>query len=54
MGQMGSRDVYKDLFTFQYTLDIQPPEKVFCVYIWGVQIPSQQVFGCLGYGYVKQ
>ena len=31
------------------TLDIQiAPQKVFYLYGWGVQVPSQHVFGCLG------
>ena len=35
------------------TLDIQiPPEKVFRVVFFGVQIPLQEVLGCLGHGTV--
>ena len=31
------------------TLDIQIPPEVWCFrYVLGVQVPSQQVFGCLG------
>ena len=33
------------------TLDIQMPPEVWCFrYVFGVQIASQEVFGCLGIG----
>ena len=37
------------------SVDIQihpviPPKKVFLGILWGIQLPSQQVFGCLGLG----